>query len=148
MAESPATPQAIVGQMMANDAFSQWLGIEVLTVDAGHVTLRMTVRDEMTNGFGIGHGGILYALADSALAFASNGYGQVALALENVMHYTEPARVGDVVLATATERSRTRRIGVYDVALQREDGTDLALFRGTVYITARLHEAASSETKT
>ncbi|MDO7660738.1 MAG: hotdog fold thioesterase, partial [Schleiferiaceae bacterium] len=69
----------IVDTMMANDAFSQWLGIEVVDVSPGSTTLQMTLRDDMTNGFGVAHGGISYSLADSALAFASNGHGQHAI---------------------------------------------------------------------
>ena len=67
--------EQIVSKMIENDAFSQWLGIEVINVSEGTCKLKMTIRDEMTNGFKIAHGGISYALADSALAFAANSYG-------------------------------------------------------------------------
>ena len=72
----------IVNHMMAQDAFSKWLGIEVVHAEVGSAVLSMTVREEMTNGFKIAHGGISYALADSALAFASNGGGTQSLSVE------------------------------------------------------------------
>lgn len=134
-----ALAEQVVHQMMAQDAFSQWLGIEVVTVSPGAATIRMTVRAEMLNGFKIGHGGIAYAFADSALAFASNGYGRVAVALENSMVYPAPIHEGDALVAVASEISRTHRIAVYDVAVTRADGTQVGVFRGTVYRTHTLH---------
>jgi acyl-CoA thioesterase len=85
----PITPErratAIVQKMLANDAFSRWLAVEVLDVRVGGVTLRMKVREEMTNGFGVCHGGVTFAFADSALAFASNTGGKVTVSIENSM---------------------------------------------------------------
>ena len=69
-------PQAIVNKMFDQDAFSQWLGIEIVDVSDGYCQLKMTVRNDMLNGFKIAHGGIAYSLADSALAFASNSNGK------------------------------------------------------------------------
>ncbi len=74
--------EKVVKKMMAEDAFSRWLGIEVIELKPGSVKLQMEIRDEMNNGFHIAHGGIAYSMADSALAFASNSYGRVAVALE------------------------------------------------------------------
>ena len=84
---------------MDHDAFSKWLGIEVIAVEAGFATLRMTVREEMTNGFGIAHGGISYSLADSALAFASNGGGNQSVSLETAIHHLKPVQSGDTLEA-------------------------------------------------
>jgi acyl-CoA thioesterase len=128
--------QAIVGHMMANDAYSQWLGIEVVLVAPGTCTLRLTVRPEMTNGFAIAHGGITYALADSALAFASNGYGAQAVSLETSISHTKPLFAGDVIEAHATEINRGNKTGLYEVRVTK--GADLvAYFKGTVFITTR-----------
>lgn len=135
----PERAAAIVARMLRDDAFSRWLGVEVCAVAPGRCTLRMTVRPEMLNGFGVAHGGITYALADSALAFASNTREQVALALENSMYYPAPVHAGDVLTATAEERSLTRRTAVYDVTVCRADGTKVGLFRGMVYRTKRPH---------
>ena len=91
----------LVNAMLARDAFSAWLGLEVVEVRPGACTARMTVRDEMTNGFGVCHGGVTFALADSALAFASNTGGQVTVSVENSMTYPAAAQVGDVLTAEA-----------------------------------------------
>ena len=77
--------ERIVNQMFENDAFSKWLGIERIQVDLGTCVLQMKIRKEMLNGFGIAHGGITYALADSALAFASNSQGRQAVSIEPLL---------------------------------------------------------------
>ena len=78
----------VVNKMINGDAFSQWLGIKVLEINEGNCTLEMTVRDEMTNGFNIAHGGIAYSLADSALAFAANSYGVQSMSIETSISHT------------------------------------------------------------
>jgi acyl-CoA thioesterase len=127
----------IVNHMMQNDAFSQWLGIEVLENKEGYCRLKMRLREEMTNGFKIAHGGITYSLADSALAFASNGRGDHALSIETSIAHTRPAQVGDTLFAEATEKSRTRRFGIYEVQVTNQTGDLIALFKGTVYRTGK-----------
>lgn len=128
-----ATPEKIVDRMYKQDAFSQWLGIERVAIGPGSCTLKMNIREEMTNGFGIAHGGIAYSLADSALAFASNAQGQHALSIETSISHTLPLRAGDALTATATEEQLSRRIGIYRVEVRRADGQLAALFKGTVY---------------
>ncbi|SHK04961.1 PaaI family thioesterase [Rhodothermus profundi] len=129
----------IVDQMMARDAFSQWLGIEVLSVEPGRARVRMTVRPEMLNGFAVAHGGIAFALADSALAFASNTCGVVTMTLESTVFYATPVKAGDVLTAVAEEVSAGRRVALYDVIVTRADGTRVAYVRGTVYRTKQTH---------
>src|SRR5437868_127900 len=90
---------AVVNAMMARDAFSQWLGIRVQAVRPRQVTVSMTVRQDMVNGFGLAHGGIAYSLADTALAFASNTHGRVTVSIENSITYPSPVRVGDELTA-------------------------------------------------
>lgn len=131
--------EKVVAKMMADDPFSRWLGIEIGRLAPGAAELTMTVRGEMLNGFGVSHGGIAFSLADSALAFASNSHGRVALALENNISFTRKVSEGDVLTATAEELSLGRRIGVYRIAVTRQDGTGVALFRGTVFRTPQLH---------
>ncbi len=128
-----AKPEHIVNRMYEQDAFSQWLGIERIAVEAGRCVLKMKIREEMTNGFGIAHGGIAYSLADSALAFASNARGQHALSIETSISHTLPLRTGDTLMAIATEEQLSRRIGIYRVEVKRADGQLAALFKGTVY---------------
>ena len=93
----------VVDTMMKEDAFSKWLGIEVLEISTGTAKLKMTVRDEMTNGFNIAHGGIAYSLADSALAFAANSYGIQSLSIETSISHTKKVESGDVLIATTKE---------------------------------------------
>lgn len=121
---------------MEADAFSQWLGIEVKEVKPGHSRLVMTVREEMVNGFGIAHGGITFSLADSALAFASNGYGRQCVSIETSIAHITPVRTGDQLEAVAEEDQRSSRLGRYTIRVKR--GEDLvALFKGTVFITEK-----------
>jgi acyl-CoA thioesterase len=132
-----ALAERLVGAMLANDAFSAWLGLEVVELRPGACTVRMSVRAEMVNGFGVCHGGIAFSLADSALAFASNTHGTVTVSIENSITYPAPVRVGDTLTATAVEEAASSRLAFYRVAVQNQDGTTVALFRGTVYRTAR-----------
>ena len=86
----------IVNAMYDQDAFSQWLGIEIIEVSEGNCQLKMTVKKEMLNGFKIAHGGIAYSLADSALAFAANTHGNKSLSLETSISHLEIVKKGPV----------------------------------------------------
>jgi acyl-CoA thioesterase len=130
------TPAQIVDTMMSKDAFSQWLGIEVLNIEAGTCTLKMTLRAEMLNGFGIAHGAITYALADSALAFASNSHGRQALSVDTSINHIEAVREGDTIIAMAKEESLKNRFGVYTIQILKDE-TLVAHFKGTVYRTEK-----------
>ena len=132
--------ERVVKGMLKKDAFSEWLGIEALEIAPRRSTLRMTVRKEMVNGFGAAHGGIVYSLADSALAFACNTHGQVTVAVENAISYPAPIAVGDVLTAVAAEESSTNRLGFYRVIVKNQMDVVVAIFRGTVYDTRRNHE--------
>jgi acyl-CoA thioesterase len=133
---------AIVQHMLTNDAFSRWLGVELLEVRPGQVTLRMQVREDMTNGFGVCHGGVTFAFADSAFAFASNTAGEkIMVSIENSMTYPAAVRVGDVLLAEAEQEASSRRLAYYRVRVTRGDGAVVGLFRGTVFQTDREHDA-------
>jgi acyl-CoA thioesterase len=125
--------------MMERDAFSRWLGLEVVHVAPNAATVRMTVRPEMVNGFGVCHGGIAFSLADSALAFASNTHGRVTVSVENSIRYPAPIAPGDVLTATAVEETSGRRLAFFDVTVRNETGELVGLFRGTVYRTSRDH---------
>ena len=123
--------------MFEQDAFTQWLGIERLETAAGSCVLRMKVRKEMLNGFGIAHGGITYSLADSALAFASNSHGRMAVSVETSISHTKQLHEGDVLIATAEEMSLSNKIAVYHISVKNQEGETVALFKGTVYRTAK-----------
>jgi len=138
-AQAQRLAERVVAGMMARDAFSQWLGLEILAVAPNAVTVRMTVRPEMVNGFGVCHGGVTFALADSALAFASNTHGKVTVSIENGIRYPSPVAPGDVLTATAVQESASRRLAYFDVTVRKADGEAVGLFRGTVYRTQRDH---------
>ena len=129
---SSPSPTHIVDQMMAHDAFSQWLGIEVLEVAPGGCVLRMTVRPDMVNGFGVAHGGISFSFADSALAFASNSHGKHALSIETSISHVAPIQPGDVLIATAIELQNGTRLARYSVSVTHDQQT-VALSHGTVF---------------
>jgi len=122
----------IVDKMYAADAFSQWLGIERIEESPGYCELRMLVRPEMVNGFGIAHGGITYSLADSAFAFASNSRGKKAVSIETSINHLKTVFPGDILIAIAEETSLGNKIAVYHVRVMR--GEELvAHFKGVVY---------------
>ncbi len=129
----------IVASMMEKDAFSQWLGIQIVESEAGYSKLIMEVRDDMVNGFGVCHGGVAFALADSALAFAANSRGKVSLALENNIHYTRKVVPGDRLTAESTEIQNGRSIGVYKISITNQDDKLVADFRGTVFRSGEEH---------
>ncbi len=129
--------EKIVDTMYQNDAFSQWLGIEVVEIKDGYCKLNMTVRKEMLNGFQIAHGGIAYSLADSALAFASNSHGRKSLSVETSISHTVSVKEGDVLTAATEELSLSDKIGVYLITITNQDNQEVAYFKGTVYRTSK-----------
>ena len=123
-----------VERMMDADAASRALGIEVLTAVDGTAITRMIVRPDMVNGHGIAHGAFVFAVADTAFACACNSHGPVTVAAAAEIVFVAPAREGDELHATATERTRFGRSGIYDVTVRRGDpdtGAVVAEFRGT-----------------
>lgn len=127
----------VVDQMYNNDPFSQWLGIERLKDAPGDSVLRMTVRKEMLNGFDIGHGGITYSLADSALAFASNSHGRKCVSVETSISHVQPIMEGDLLTTQVEEVSLTNKIGIYHVKVINQHDVEVALFKGSVYRTSK-----------
>jgi acyl-CoA thioesterase len=116
--------------MYAADPASRRLGIEISDVAPGSATASMPVREDMVNGHGMCHGGYVFALADTAFAFACNTYDDRTVASGADISFLEPVAVGDRLEARATERSRRGRSGLYDVTVSRGDGTVVAEFRG------------------
>ena len=116
--------------LVANDAATVGLGIQIAQVAPGQSTLQMAVRPDMLNGHSICHGGYIFTLADSAFAFACNTYNQLTVAQQNQITYVQPAMLGEVLIATATETSRTGRSGTYSVTVTGTDDRTIALFHG------------------
>ena len=125
-------PNEIINKMFQNDAFSQWLGISIESVSPGSCTLSMTIRKEMTNGFGIAHGGITYSLADSALAFAANSHGRQSVSIDTSINHIETLREGDKIIAITTESALKNKFGFYTIEIKKEEKI-VALFKGTVF---------------
>jgi acyl-CoA thioesterase len=123
------TARASADAMWAEDRASQALGMSIDDVGPGTATLRMTVREDMVNGHDIGHGGFTFTLADSAFAFACNSYNRRTVAAGAEVRFRAPTRSGDVLVATAVERSREGRDGTYDVTVTTGD-TVVATFVG------------------
>ena len=130
-------PWKIVNKMYDQDAFSQWLGIEIVDVSEGYCQLKMKVRKEMLNGFHIAHGGIAYSLADSALAFASNSHGRKSLSVETSISHMVSIKAGDMLTAMTKELSRSDKIGVYLITITNKENQEIAIFKGTVYRTSK-----------
>jgi acyl-CoA thioesterase len=131
-------PREIVETMLQQDAFSHLLGMELLEIEQGFCVLRCMVTSQMTNGFGIAHGGITYSLADSALAFASNAHGVHCFSVDTNIAHLKKVNLGDVLTATCTESHRGKRTGVYVVEIQNQDAKRVAYFRGTVFISSEV----------
>ena len=131
--------ERVVAAMIANDAFSRWLGIDVLEIAPRRSTCRLTVREEMVNGFGVTHGGIAFSLADSAFAFACNTNGKVTVSIENSITYPAAIHVGDVLTAVAHEDAASGRLSYYSAEVTNQHGDVVGLFRGTAFRTAREH---------
>lgn len=132
-------PKNITDMMLEKDNFSNWMNLDIIHISTGSCAVKMKVREEMLNGFGVVHGGITYSLADSAFAFASNSYNNIAVSLETSMSYPAPVHKGDLLTAYAQEISLTNKIGVYDVKVKKDDGSIVGIFRGTVYRTGKPH---------
>jgi acyl-CoA thioesterase len=140
MSVSPETPvaadgavdgaRAVVRSLYLADLASQSLGIEIIDVARGRVQIAMTVRPDMINGYGMCHGGIVFAFADSAFAFACNSYGDPMVAAGASIEFLAPTPSGERLTATATEIARSARHGIYDVIVTAASGAVLAHFRG------------------
>jgi len=130
-----ALANKIVGAMLEGDHFSKWLGIQPMLIEPGHCILKMTIREEMANGFGMAHGGITFSFADSALAFASNGHGRMSVALDCSISFPAAVKVGDVLTCEAKELSLTNKTGIYLIEVLNQNKEKVAFFKGTVYRT-------------
>ena len=129
MADAAELARRAAQAMWDDDPASRALGMELADVGPGRATLRMVVRDDMTNGHGICHGGFTFALADSAFAFACSSYNVRTVAVGCDIVYVAPVRRGDRLVAEAVERHRSGRSGIYDVSVRCEDRV-VAEFRG------------------
>lgn len=142
-----STPEEVARRsaeaMWAGDAASQGLGMRIVDVGPGTATLEMRVREDMVNGHGIGHGGFTFSLADSAFAFACNSYNRRTVAHTCEITYLRPTRLGDLLTATAAERTRDGRDGVYDIVVRNGDGVVAEFVGKSKEIRGSLYEEDS-----
>ncbi|MBL0234191.1 MAG: hydroxyphenylacetyl-CoA thioesterase PaaI [Chitinophagaceae bacterium] len=125
----------VVDHMMENDAFSQWLGIEVLEIRESYSRIRMTIRKEMVNGFGIVHGGVPFSFADSAFAFACNNRNNLSVALDTSINFIKAVQIGDVLIAEALEAHNGRSTGLYNITITNQNDDLVAQFKGLCFRT-------------
>ena len=133
----PTIHEEVVNHMMENDFFSQWMGVEVLDVKEGYSKIKMTIRKEMVNGFGIVHGGLPFSLADSAFAFACNNRNNLSVALDVTITFTKAVNIGDELTAEAKEFHNGRSTGVYLITVTNQKDEQVALFKGTCFRTGK-----------
>ena len=126
---------ACADAMWQQDDARRGLGMELVEVKSGHATLAMTIKPHMVNGQRIAHGGFIFTLADSAFAFACNSHNERVVAAQGNITFIKPGKLGDRLVATAREVSRSGRSGIYDVRVATEDGTVIAEFRGHSRVT-------------
>lgn len=127
------SPQTIVAHMLKNDPFSRWMGVEIIEVNEGSCTIRCTVNSSMLNGFQIAHGGIIFSLADTAVAFASATFGRIVLAIDHSISFIKKAAAGDILTAKAETVSMGRKTGVINVEITNDSDELIAVMKGTVY---------------
>lgn len=127
----------VVDHMMDSDLFSQWLGIEIKEVKEGYSKIKMKLRSEMINGFGVIHGGIAFSLGDSAFAFACNNRNNLSMALDTSITFTKSAQPGDELTAEAKELHNGRSTGLYLITITNQHNVQVALFKGTCFRTGK-----------
>jgi acyl-CoA thioesterase len=136
MEEKKITPEEVLKIMLKRDRFTEWLGLQVIEIREGYCKLQYRVNEEMMNGFSSIHGGVLFAAADSAFAFACNSYGMITIALDVSISFTKPAKTGELLKVEAVEVFLGNKIGIYDIRTTNENAELVALFKGTAYRTS------------
>jgi acyl-CoA thioesterase len=136
MAEEIISPEEVLKIMLKRDRFTEWLGLQIIEIRLGYCKLKYRITEDMMNGFDSIHGGILFAAADSAFAFACNSYGHLTVALDASVHFTKPAKTGELLQVEAVEVFLGNKIGIYDVRTTNEKDELVALFKGTAYRTS------------
>jgi len=125
----------VVDHMMQHDSFSKWLGIEIIEIKEGYSRIKMKIRAEMVNGFGIIHGGIAFSLADSAFAFACNNRNVLSVALDTSINFIKPVHIGDELTAEAKELHNGKSTGLYHISINNQNNHEVAVFKGLCYRT-------------
>jgi acyl-CoA thioesterase len=132
------SPEEILELMLAKDAFSKWMKLKVLSITKGSCKLEMKIAQQMLNGFDMLHGGVIHSLSDSALAFASNSYGNKCVSIETSISYLVSVGLNEILIAEAQELHRGKSIGVYEVLVFNQKAEKVAILKGTVNISEEI----------
>lgn len=130
------SPLQIVQHMLNNDPFSQWMGVELEDVREGYCRISCSVSKNMINGFAVTHGGILFSIADTALAFATSTYGYAAYSVDHSISFISKSNENDILTATANCIHRGRNTAVTEVKIVNESEKLLAFLKGTSFISS------------
>lgn len=128
---------AVAEEILNRDNFSRWLGIKLLEIGEGYSKIQMEIRDEMINGLGIVHGGVSFALADSAFALACNSRNNLSVAWDTSITFTRASKLWDVLTAEANEVHNGKSTGLYTVTITNQRNEQVALFKGTCFRMAK-----------
>ncbi len=127
------TPNQIVDKMLSKDKMSQWLGIQINSIEKGKVDLQLKVSETMLNGFLIAHGGITYSMADSCMAFTANSNGNHAVSVESSISHHAAVKANDILSTQIEELNKSTRFGVYLVKIYNQEEKLVASFKGTMF---------------
>jgi acyl-CoA thioesterase len=130
VSDPAALARACADAMWADDNASKGLGMCLEDVGPGRARMSLKVPEAMVNGHGICHGGFIFSLADSAMAFACNSHGKHAVTQHCAITFLRPGRLGETLTAEAVERARSTRSGIYDVRVCGANDEAVAEFRG------------------
>ena len=135
MKQQDQIARQVVEKIVSTDQFSRWLGIEVLESKEGYAKIKMEVRPEMMNGFGIAHGGIAFSLGDTAFAYACCSRNNLSVALDTAINFIKPVHSGDLLVAEATELHNGKSTGLYQILIRNQHAHLVASFKGTCFRT-------------
>ncbi len=123
----------LINYLLKNDSFSQWMGIKVMEADDGYCKLSCRITDHMLNGYGVTHGGILFSLADTALAFAAASSGRVSLVVDHSISFTNSSKQSELITAEASIEHQSHKLSVGTVKISDKTGRTLCVTKGTIY---------------
>ena len=137
MNEQDQLANTIALKIIADDLFSQWLGIELVAIKEGYSKILLRIRPEMINAIGMAHGGIVFSLADTALALACNGRNKASVTLESAINFIKPVHENDIISAETTEIHNGQSTGLYQITITNQAGSKVAVFKGTCFRTGK-----------
>ena len=137
MNEQDQLANKIALKIIADDLFSQWLDVEIIAIKEGYSKILLRIKPEMINAIGIAHGGIVFSLADTALALACNGRNKASVTLESAINFIKPVYENDTITAETTEIHNGQSTGLYQITITNQAGSKVAVFKGTCFRTGK-----------